>query len=156
MQQKIQSVSSSKVCSRKNDVQRCTKKSSQFQAVKYVQAKTMCSDAPKNLASFKEIKYAKEKRCAAMHQKIQPVSSNKVCSRKNVVQRCNKKSSQFQAIKYVQANKMCTDAPINLASFKQKKYAKEKRCPAMHQKIQPVSSNKVCARKNDVQRCSKY
>jgi len=70
MQQKIYPVSSNKVCTRKNDVQRCTKKSSQFQAIKYVQAKKMCTDAPKNLASFTQIKYAKEKRCAAMHQKI--------------------------------------------------------------------------------------
>jgi len=78
-------------------VQRCTKKSSQFQAVKYVQAKTMCRDAPKNLASFKQIKYVKE----------------------NDVQRCTKKSSQFQAINYVQAKKMCRDATKNLVSFKQ-------------------------------------
>ena len=45
-------------------------KSSQFQEVKYVQAKKMCTDAPKNLASFMEIMYAKEKICAAMHKKI--------------------------------------------------------------------------------------
>jgi len=57
----------------------------------------MCRDAPKNLASFKQIKYVKE----------------------NDVQRCTKKSSQFQAINYVQAKKMCRDATKNLASFKQ-------------------------------------
>ena len=78
-------------------MQRCTKKSSQFQAIKYVQAEKMCTDAPKNLASFKKIKYAK----------------------KNDVERCTKKSSQFQAEKYVQAKTMCSDAPENLASFKQ-------------------------------------
>jgi len=45
----------------KNDLQRCTQKSSQFQAVKYVQVKTMCSDAPKNLASFKQYSMCKQK-----------------------------------------------------------------------------------------------
>ena len=82
---------------KQSDVQRFTKKSSQFQAVKYVQAKTMCRDA----------------------QKIKPVSSCKVCSSKNDVQPCNKKSSQFQAVKYVQAKTMCRDATKNLVSFKQ-------------------------------------
>jgi len=39
----------------KNDVQRCTKKSSQVQANKVcARKKTMCSDAPKNLASVKQ------------------------------------------------------------------------------------------------------
>jgi len=39
--------------------------------INYVKAKTMCSDALKNLARFKQIKYVQEKkRCAAMHQKI--------------------------------------------------------------------------------------
>jgi len=94
-------------------VQRCTKKSSQFQAVKYVQAKTICSDAPKNLASFKQYFMFKQKPCAAMHQK----------------------SSQFQAIRYVQAKTMCRDAPKNLASFKQYSMFKQKRCAAMQQKI---------------------
>ena len=155
MHQKIQPVSSNKVCSSKKDVHRCTKKSSQFQANKVCERKTMCSDAPKNLASFKQYSMFKQKRCAAMHQKIQPVSSNKVCSRKNDVPRCNKKSSQFQAVKYVQAKTMCTDAPKNLASFKQKSMFKQKRSAAMHQKIQPVSSSKVCSSKNDVQRCTK-
>ena len=72
-------------------------KSSQFQAVKHVQAKTMRRNATKNLASFKQQSMFKQKRCAAMHQK----------------------SSQFQAVKYVQAKTMCSDATKNLASIKQ-------------------------------------
>ena len=47
MQQKIQSVSNSKVCSSKNDVPQSNKKASQFQAVKYVKAKKMRRDAIK-------------------------------------------------------------------------------------------------------------
>ena len=45
---------SSKVCSSKNDAPHSNKKASQFQAVKYVQAKTMRRDATKNLARFKQ------------------------------------------------------------------------------------------------------
>jgi len=48
------------------------KKSSQFQAMKYVEAKTISSDSPKNLASFKYSNNvcASEYRSVITHQKI--------------------------------------------------------------------------------------
>jgi len=99
----------------KNDVQWCTKKSNQFQATKYVQVKNYVQRCTKKSSQFQAIKYVQAK---------------------NDVQWCTKKSSQFQAIKYVQPKKtMCSDAPKNLAGFKQQSMCKKKRCAAMHQKI---------------------
>ena len=67
----------------------------------------------------------KQKRCAAMHQKIQSVSSSKVCSSKNDVPQSNKKASQFQAVKYVQAKTMRRTAK-KASQFQAVKYVQAK------------------------------